>query len=74
MTDSTYQTVFLSPEEVELIELLRGDGHEGDFSLTISRQAGHVAIGLKLPKYAGPGEGDGATFPEAWSKIAPYWA
>lgn len=64
----------LTAEEIELIELLRGSDHAGDFTLTVSRSGGHVAVGLKIPKHAEPGQGDGPTFAEAWARLAPYWA
>lgn len=69
-----YRSMFLAPAEVELLELLRGDEDAGDFHLIVSRTGGHVAVNLKLPQDADAGQGEGATFSEAWERIAPYWA
>ena len=59
--------------EEQVLALLRGEDDD-EFTLTVSRQGDHWVVALGTPKVRGePGQGDGATFAEAWHNIEPHW-
>lgn len=61
--------------ESELLELVRGQDAV-EFTLIVSRQEnGNCVVSIKDPTVPGePGQGDGASFAEAWHDVKAYWS
>ena len=58
--------------EEQVLYLLRGEDDD-KFTLTVSRQGDHWVVELGSATVPGePGQGDGATFAEAWHNIVAY--